>query len=279
MMIQTAPPGEKRFVSTMVEHLDLCEQFVRAFGNDEFERPEPYDEVVYTVGHHDRGWDDLDENPVLNDETGYPAGLGTGPVPGVVNTSRQSPDFNEARHGYCGLLSSIHSWGLYNERYGYSEFRVLDGGKSVPVPPGQEDTVQALLDGELARQVRLKAELAANADTAGWVEETNLVRNYKLLQFFDTLALYFNLRHEGERSEEVFVHVPKSVDQHTTVTVRPAGAGRYTVAPFPFAGDRLEARCQGRYVEPIREGPAPKDYSAVLYDQPGAEQVYELVPS
>ena len=41
MMIQTAPPGEKRFVSTMVEHLDLCYQFALAFGNDEFEQPEP----------------------------------------------------------------------------------------------------------------------------------------------------------------------------------------------------------------------------------------------
>ena len=46
MMIQTAPAGEKRFISTMVEHLDLCGQFVLAFGNDDFERPEPYDKVV-----------------------------------------------------------------------------------------------------------------------------------------------------------------------------------------------------------------------------------------
>ena len=41
MMIQNAPEGEKRFISTMAEHLDLCEQFGRAYGNDAFERPEP----------------------------------------------------------------------------------------------------------------------------------------------------------------------------------------------------------------------------------------------
>jgi len=32
-----------------------------------------------------------------------------------------------------------------------------------------------------------------------------LFRNYKLLQFFDTLALYFNLRHTSEHAEQVFV--------------------------------------------------------------------------
>ncbi|HIA82740.1 MAG TPA: DUF3891 family protein, partial [Rhodospirillales bacterium] len=83
MMIQTAPQGEKRFVSTMVEHLDLCYQFALAFGNDEFERPEPYEEFVYTVNNHDRGWDTFDANPVLDEKSGFPCGLGSGPVSNV----------------------------------------------------------------------------------------------------------------------------------------------------------------------------------------------------
>lgn len=160
MMIQSAPAGEKRFICTMVEHLDLCGQFARAFGNDAFAPPEPYDEVIDIVTHHDRGWDDTDAQPVLHEESGFPCGLGTGPVPGILDTSRKSPDFNEARHAYCGLLSSMHSWGLYNDRYGVSEFKAMRSGKSVPVPERDEDYVRGLLDGELARQERLKAELA-----------------------------------------------------------------------------------------------------------------------
>ena len=57
------------------------------------------------------------------DKSGFPCGLGSGPVPNVVHTSKLSPNFNENKHAYCGLLSSMHSWGLYNERYGFSQFR------------------------------------------------------------------------------------------------------------------------------------------------------------
>lgn len=276
MIIQTAPPNEKRFISTMVQHLDLCDQYVRAFGNDQFERPEPYAEVIYIVGHHDRGWDELDANPVLDETSRLPCGIGSGPVPGVVTTSRSSPEFNESRHAYCGLLSSMHSWGLYNERYGLTGFRVLDGGKSVPVPSGEEDTVRELLDGELARQERLKAELSANPETAGWVEEQRLFRNYKLLQFFDTLALYFNLRHTSTHAEEVFVHVPKSDTVDVDVTLRPKGNGRYTLTPFPFAGDRLETHSKGRYLAALAKDEGPDELSAALYRQPIEEQVFVL---
>jgi hypothetical protein len=197
-------------------------------------------------------------------------------VPDVVTTSRGSADFNESRHAYCGLLSSMHSWGLYNERYGLSQFRVLDGGKSVPVPSAEADTVKELLDRELARQERLKAELGASPETAAWVEERRLLRNYKLLQFFDTLALYFNLRHTSKHAEEVFVHVPRSDTVDVDVTLRPAGNGRYALTPFPFAGDRLETRSEGRYLTALAKDEGPNDLSATLYGLPIEEQVFVL---
>jgi len=274
MMIQTAPPGEKRFISTMIEHLDLCHQFILAFGNDEFERPEPYEEFVYTVKNHDRGWDSFDANPVLDEKSGFPCGLGSGPVANVVNTSKLSPNFNEAKHAYCGLLSSMHSWGLYNERYGFSQFRVLDGGKSVPVPPGQEDTVKGLLDGELDRQARLKKLLSKNRETSKWIEEENLFRNYKLLQFFDTLALYFNMRHCSEHSEELFTHVPKTVNFDVEVSIRPAGDNYYRINPFPFKGDKLQVSCKGRYFEAVSSDTVPEDLGTMLYDLPTEHQTF-----
>ena len=276
MIIQSAPPNEKRFISTMIQHLDLCNQYVRAFGNGEFEPPDPYEEMVYIVGHHDRGWDELDAIPVLDEASRLPCGIGSGPMPGVVTTSRQSPDFNESRHAYCGLLSSMHSWGLYNERYGLTQFQVLGGGRSVPVPPGEEETVKGLLDGEVTRQERLKAELGANPETAGWVEERRLFRNYKLLQFFDTLALYFNLRHTSEHAEQVFVHVPKSDTVDVDVTLCPIGNDRYTLAPFPFAGNHLETRSEGRYFAALGRGEGPDDLATALYGQPVEEQVFVL---
>ena len=42
MMVQTAPEREPHFVITMKEHMDLCGQLARAYGNDRFESLRPY---------------------------------------------------------------------------------------------------------------------------------------------------------------------------------------------------------------------------------------------
>tara|TARA_B100000686_G_C16785734_1_gene975116 strand:+ start:950 stop:1786 length:837 start_codon:yes stop_codon:yes gene_type:complete len=273
-MIQGAPPGKRRFISTMKEHLDLCHQFAIAFGNNDFEQPKPLKEFLYIVKNHDRGWDSLDNAPVLDKESGYPSGIGSGPVPNVVTTSKLSPDFNEKHHAYCGLLSSMHSWGLYNDRYGYSQFRVLDGGKSVPVSSGEKNQIADLLQKELKRQERLKKELSDDSATASWVEEKNLTRNYKLLQFFDTLALYFNLRHPDEHTNETFIHVPKTLEEDCEVTIYPLGKNQYQVHPFPFADKELCFRCEGRYFSALVQDNEYDLLADLLYGLPISAQEF-----
>lgn len=280
MMVQNAPEGEARFISTMVEHNDLCEQFARAFGNDAFEAPDPFDEMVFVIGNHDKGWAELNQSPGMVGDTGMPTGLGTTPVSIGLSTNSKSPDYNEARHLYCGLLSSMHSWGLFHERYGYSDFRVRPGGStSVPIAKGLEAETSAMLDGELARQDRIKTELAADPATSSWVEEKHLMQNYKQLQFCDTLALYFNIRHESERGVEVFTHVPKSGDEDVSITVTPQGDGVYGFAPFPFRGDRLDVACGGRYMKPVATRDAPGDMGELLRSLPTTAQKFTFVPS
>ena len=278
MMIQTAPPGEPHFLCSMREHNALCGQFVRAFGNDGFERCEPHEEMVYVVSHHDYGWDEFDRDPRLDESSGLPRGIGGAPVLGGTDTGRRSAEVNEARHLFCGLLSSMHSWGLYHGRYGFSEFRVRPGGStSIPVGPADREEVDRMLEGEIARQERIRERLAADPETAPWVEEAHVVQNYKQLQFFDTLALYFNLRHESDRGVETFSCVPRDAATDAEVTVTPMGGGSYAVDPFPFAGDRLEAVCGGRYLAPYAEGAAPDDLAAALAALPADTQSYTLV--
>ena len=72
---------------------------------------------------------------------------------------------------------------------------------------------------------------------------------YKQLQFFDTLALYFNRVHEGAREQAIFAHVPKSPVTDTDITVTPMAEGQYRVSPWPFAGERLTVEFEGRYME------------------------------
>ena len=71
--------------------------------------------MLYVVDNHDRGWDDYDVNPGIDTNTKLPYLMSRTPAVASVKTNRGSPDFNEAHHPYCGLLSSMHTWGLYNK--------------------------------------------------------------------------------------------------------------------------------------------------------------------
>ncbi len=280
MISQTAPEGEPHFVLTMAEHTEMCGQMARAFGNERFEPPAPFGEVVYIVENHDRGWDAYDSNPGLDPGTRVPYIMARTPTPDLVKTNRGSPDFNEARHPYCGLLSSMHTSGLYNGRYGFSKFVPRSQTTtSISVPEVHRPLIDAMLAYEAARQARLKALLAANPETRAWVEERRLFQNYKQLQFFDTMSLYFHLRHAGERGVETYVHVPMNAEADADVRLRKINERVYSLDPFPFAGDRLTIICRGRYVTPFPPDFPPDRVGAALRELPADRQTYELVPA
>jgi len=280
MITQTAPDGEPHFVLTMMEHMDLCAQMARAYGNDRFEPIKPYEEVLFAVANHDRGWDEYDRQPVIDPASGLPFIMAKTPPEDAIRTNRGSPDFNETHHPYSGLLSSMHTWGLYNKRYGFSRFtlRVRPGTTSIPVADSNRAMIDAMLAAELERQNRLKSDLAAEPSTRALVEDKQVLQNYKQLQFFDTLALYFHLYHAGERGNETYIHVPVNAGEDATVEVKQIDERHYSLDPFPFAGDRLTLVCKGRYTAPLPAGCDRVQAGAMLRSLPTDSQTYELVP-
>jgi Protein of unknown function (DUF3891) len=269
MIIQTAPAGEPRLAIMMHEHTALSGQFARAFGNDRFEPVQPDDLMFYIVSHHDEGWAEFDRNPVIDENTGLPYNLIETPAEHVTVTSRRSPQFNEQQHPYCGLMSSMHSWGLYNGRYGLSNLVLIDR-----IPLQDRPLAERMLDGELNRQKRLKAEIALDPQMAGWLEEGHLFQNYKQLQFFDTLALYFNRTHPSERAEQKFEHVPLNARQDLSITVRPREPGVYEMSPYPFAANSAEFAFAGRLIEPRQRSAG---WSSVLRETPTQWESFRLV--
>jgi len=271
MIIQTAPAGEPRLAVMMYEHTALAHQFAREFGNARFEPAQPADLMCHAVLHHDAGWFEFDRDPMTDPKTALPYNLVDTPPEHITVTSRRSPDYNERHHPFCGLISSMHSWGLYNGRYGLSSMVLID-----KIAPRDRPLAQRMLDNELVRQKRLKDELARDAKTAGWIEEAKLFQNYKQLQFFDTLALYFNRTHASERSEATFTHVPLNARDDITVTVRPKAPGVYALSPWPFAADGGEFAYAGRHISPgahEKKGGWPK----VLHKAPTVWERFRLV--
>jgi hypothetical protein len=271
MIIQTAPPDTPRLAVMMHEHTALCAQFARAFGNDRFESLSPLDLMIYVIGHHDAGWTEFDRDPVTDEKTGLPYNLVETPAEYITVTSRLSPDFNERQHPYCGLISSMHSWGLYNGRYGLSNLVLIDR-----IPQNDRPLATRMLDGELARQKRLKEEIGKDSRASGWLDEKKIFQNYKQLQFIDTLALYFNRVHPDERRLQTFEHVPLNATEDTTVTIQPQARGVYSLAPFPFAPNDAEFAFAGRRVTPY-EHEANGGWSAVLKQAPTEWERFRLV--
>lgn len=271
MMIQTAPEGAPRFAIKMDEHTALAGEFARAFGNQMFEAVEPRELMLYMVANHDKGWVAFDAAPKTDPRSGLPYNLVDTPAEDITRTSAASPDFNEKRHAYCGLLSSMHSWGLYNGRYGMSDKVLIDS-----IPAQERHLADRMLEGELKRQARLKAQLARDGEAAAWIEEGHLFQNYKQLQFFDTLALYFNRSHEAARGETRFEHVPMNAREDATITIRPLGGGGYALSPYPFAESPAQFKFSGRYLRPSDRG-AQTDWSAVFASAPLQWQRFTLL--
>jgi hypothetical protein len=272
MILQTAPVGAPRLAIMMYEHTALCEQFARAFGSDAFEPLSPLDLMVYVIAHHDAGWSEFDRDPVTDTRTGLPYNLIDTPAEWITVTSQRSPDFNERQHPFCGLMSSMHSWGLYNGRYGLSNLVLIDR-----IPPQDRPIADRMLAAELERQNRLKLEVEKDPSTADWLDDEKLFQNYKQLQFIDTLALYFNRIHPSERGEQIFAHVPRTANEDTAVTIRPVQEGVYALSPFPFAPTEAEFAFAGRHVRPHENKSG--SWTDVLKRSPTQWERFRLVPA
>jgi hypothetical protein len=271
MIIQTAPAAQPRLAIMMYEHTALAHQFACAFGNCSFQPPDPLDLVCYFVQHHDAGWAEFDRNPVTDPKSNLPYNLIETPAEYITVTSRRSPDFNERHHPYTGLLSSMHSWGLYNGRYGLSSMVLID-----KIAPQERPLAERMLDGELQRQKRLKDVLAKDQAAAAWLDERHVFQNYKQLQFFDTLALYFNRTHASERGELKFDHVPLDAHDDVSITVRPAGEGVYSLSPYPFAADGASFAYAGRPILPGQQDSGGR-WTSALAAAPTIWETFRLV--
>jgi hypothetical protein len=273
MIIQTAPAGAARLAVMMYEHTALCGQFARAFGNAQFEALDPLDLMVYVISQHDAGWIEFDRDPPVDAKTGLPYNLVETPAEYITVTSRLSPDFNERQHPFCGLISSMHSWGLYNGRYGISDLVLID-----KIPPQDRPIADRMLAGEIDRQKRLKEAIGKDPGLAERLDQRKLFQNYKQLQFLDTLALYFNRIHPSARARQVFAHVPLDAERDAAITIEPRESGVYALAPFPFTPDAAEFAYGGRRIRPqAHKGNGL--WREVLKAAPTEWECFRLVPA
>jgi hypothetical protein len=271
MIVQTAPHGQSHFVITQIDHARACGSLAESFGNDAFAAPYPLALMVYVAAHHDEGWSVIDDAPSLDENTRLPYHLTQTPLPKLLITSHGSPAHNESVHPFCGLISSMHTSGLYNGRYGLSDRVFIN-----LVPEQYKAQLTQILDVERERQDRLKQALSSDPETRAWADERAVFANYKLLQFFDTLGLYFHMTHAEARTKSLFLNVPQAVDRDVTITLTPENASTYRLEPFPFSHE-ITLTTRGRIIDPLPAGATDDDLRQIMNDADFIEETVLLV--
>ena len=220
-MIIRNDPGGGLILVGQTDHSRFVGQLAAHWGNSAFATPAPYDSVVRAATFHDFGWLRYETSPLVNPESGEPYPFLQLPLtPQQLDAYQWSLDWMADIDPYSGLIVNMHRTGLWKGRYGH-----------ITHPAGRYNLnrlspeVQALIDHNEAWQERQRAALDAKGV---WT-------NYRLMQIWDLLGLYFGCQ---EPYEDYAEPVPTSYagadDEGARLTMTPAGPRRVAFDPYPF---------------------------------------------
>jgi len=268
---------------TQPDHAALAGQFADAWGSESVDRPEPAGSLVLAAYAHDTGWQSYDRRPRLAD--GDPVDFREMRPDTWIDLYDEGIDAVAGMDAYAGLLVSMHGAGLRNRRYGlspewpetptaYREFvdreqrrqrRLLDGlldeEADLPDEGGAADEGRdapvSEADRDLLRTLHGDERVPDGYDGRLWAD-------YRRLQAWDALSLAFCITDDPPGYDEVGAVPTSGPREEATLTVTRAGAGEYTIDPYPFHESPLTVTVPVRTVTaPIADGaPLARAYYA-----------------
>lgn len=219
-------------VVTQPSHAWISGQLARAWGNEQFGRFEPYEEVCLAAGQHDLGWIGWEMTPTHNPRTGLPYSFLEMPVRQHLEIWSEAARRMTIQSRYAGLLVSLHITWLYEH------FPRPDAS------PDEQRAIQSFLDRERALHQELIAELESDPHYAPVATPDVVARNRRLVGIWDWISLRLC---GGLREEEQVARVP-TAHGTTTLTLRPLDPEGYqvAVAPWPFRQSVVPLVMEGR---------------------------------
>jgi len=219
MIIRNVSDDELLLVA-QTDHSRLVGRIAARWGGAQFDRPDPYESMARAAAFHDFGWLRYEVAPLRNPETGMPYGFLEVPNDAEqLGALQWSLDWVESIDPYAGVIVSMHRTGLWRGRYGWIRH---PEAYNLPHP---SPAIQQFIDRNEARQAEVRKEL----------EPQRLWTNYRLMQVWDLLGLYFCCR---KPVEDVIDPVPRRYGEPDDAGVRlrlvPEGADRVAMDPYPF---------------------------------------------
>jgi Protein of unknown function (DUF3891) len=246
MVVRELKDGSS-IVSTQEDHAELSAQFAAHWGNKDFARLRPYDTMVFATTYHDSGYREWEGSPPMNLAKGRPYAHRE-EIPSFETVELQAYARNvewvSSQDRYAGLLVSMHRTGLWQNRYETftrPKGRLRERSPEVKVVKQQMETTQQ----------EEKKSLGLDNPTF----ENDLWFNYRALQIYDLLSLYFccdGYADDDHFREEILAPVRLSYDSQAGVELRivPNGVRSVRMEPYPFDIAPLTVSARARTIAP-----------------------------
>ena len=200
------------------DHARLSGIFAAHWGNADFARPTPNEQVVRAAAFHDCGWYEYDTSPLYDVAAGETPNFIRVPFDAAqVAAHDQGISWLTGIDAYAGLLMSRHRTGLLRGRY---------ETVTHPAPPPQRSLgVEAT-----AFLARREADQAARIAT---IDAAEFATNFHLLQVWDMLSLYLcTAEPKADRIEPVPMGYGRA--SSTRLTLTPRDGMTIAIDPYPF---------------------------------------------
>ena len=219
MIVRKLASGET-IVSGQTDHSRLVGQLAAHWGNAEFDVPRPYESIVRAATFHDFGWLRYETSPLINPESGEPYPFLKVPLtPQQMGSYQWSLDWMADIDRYAGLIVNMHRTGLWKVRYDTIKHPIAYNLNTVPP--------------EIAAFI--KKNEAWQDETRKAFNEDELWTNYRLMQIWDLLGLYFCCQDPYEdHLDPVPVRYAGGKSSGAKIRMTPLGNGRVKFDPYPF---------------------------------------------
>lgn len=227
------------------DHARLAGEFAEVWGNDEFDFPQPRDDVLVAVSRHDDAWQERDAQPRVTRD-GRPAAFSTELVgrytafedidlADYLRVRGQATEAVAADNPLAAILVSMHTLNLLTEQ---ADLRTLSA----------EDLERhrQFVALQRSRQKQLMTSVSAVSRQTATLFSAHCEQAFRFLQACDSLSLAACVRYP--RPIDLRHRHPLRDGTSTVLRCAPLGDDVYQVYPYPFASDELSFRVPFRRV-------------------------------
>ena len=220
--------GDQLILIRQTDHAVLSGFFAREWGNELFQRPEPFESLQLAASEHDNGWREWELQPQIDPKTRLPFSFMSIPTETHIKLYERGIERVIKRDRYAGLLVSMHASGLYDRARA-----TIPGFSAKYVKSTEAELVNTFLQGLKLQQLRLKVDLRADSAGKEFVQDKLLEANARRLEALDRLSLYFCM--SSTPQDATIEGVPVD-DQGSEVDLelRPQAGNAVSLAPYPF---------------------------------------------